>query len=276
MTVTGGRVESSVLPSAMEYLAYLPPAADDHAQHPVIFLLHGRGDSAEAWRDAFDLFDGLIRADVVQPFLAVAPDAPWSSRGGYWADSAFEGSDVHEPGSAIATAFVRELVPHVDAELPTMPRREGRALCGYSMGGAGALTLALAHQELFSAAIALSPAVYDPLPPRDSTARSRGAFGVGSSLFDERRYLEQGYPAALSAVRRDSPVHLFLGVGADEEPSGDPEARAPQAEIARLADRAAGTPGITSHLEVVPGAHDWATWSRLLEAALPAVLPRLG
>jgi enterochelin esterase-like enzyme len=276
MNVVAGQVESAVLPSMMEYLAYLPPgSAEESGPFPVLYLLHGRGDGATSWREAFTLFDRLIADGTVPPFVAVAPDAPWSRRGGFWVDSEYEGDGVHEPGAAIATAFVRELVPHIDATLPTLDRRESRALCGYSMGGAGAITLALSHPEVFSAVIALSPAVYDPLPPNDSTARSRGAFGRGRELFETARYLELGYPAALAAVRPELPLQLFVGGGLDEEPSADPNAAPPHVEVARFAERAAATPGITAELHTVPGGHDWTTWLPLLEQALPALVPRL-
>ena len=276
MKVAAGRVESSVLPSPMEYLVYLPPgAAEESGPFPVLYLLHGRGDGAGTWREAFALFDRRISDGTLPPFVAVAADAPWSRRGGFWVDSAFEGDGVHEPGAAIATAFVRELVPHIDATVPTLARRESRALCGYSMGGAGALMLTLAHPELFSAAIALSPAAYDPLPPNDSTARTRGAYGRGRVLFEEERYLELGYLAALAAVRPELSVHLFVGAGENEEPSADPDALPPHVEVARLAERASATPGITAELHLLPGGHDWTTWSRLLELALPSVVPRL-
>ena len=69
------------------------------------------------------------------------------------------------------------------------------------MGGYGAMRYALAHPELFGAAIVLSPAVYFPLPPRDSSTREFGAFGNGSVRFDEAIYQEKNYPATLPAFR---------------------------------------------------------------------------
>ena len=47
------------------------------------------------------------------------------------------------------------------------------------MGGYGALRYSLAHPDLFGAAIVLSPAVYFPEPPSDSSTREFGAFGKG-------------------------------------------------------------------------------------------------
>ena len=48
------------------------------------------------------------------------------------------------------------------------------------MGGYGAIRYSLAHPDLFGASIVLSPAVYVPKPPSDSSTREFGAFGKGT------------------------------------------------------------------------------------------------
>ena len=68
---------------------------------------------------------------------------------------------------------MRDLLPHVDGKYRTLAERSGRLVAGYSMGGYGALSLALRHPERFCAAGLISPAVYDPLPPEASAARAR-------------------------------------------------------------------------------------------------------
>ena len=50
------------------------------------------------------------------------------------------------------TLIVRELIPHIDAKYRTVAAREGRAVCGFSMGGGGAIRLALKYPDLFAAA----------------------------------------------------------------------------------------------------------------------------
>jgi enterochelin esterase-like enzyme len=86
-------------------------------------------------------------------------------------------------GEPIESAFTKDLVTHVDTTYPTNPERNSRIVAGYSMGGYGALRYSLAHPELFGAAIVLSPAVYFPLPPPDSSTREFGAFGNGTLVF---------------------------------------------------------------------------------------------
>lgn len=183
--------------------------------------------------------------DTIPPrYLAVMPDAPWSDRAGYWVDSA------HDGGYAIATAIAEELVPGMRDDYDTAES----TIAGYSMGGVGAVTLLLRYPELFSRAVALSPALYWPEPHHDSTSRGSGAFGLGSVLFDEDRYREL---TALNAPH--TPVRLFLGAG-DAEPPITEAARA-------IHDRASRLPGVTSELAIVPGGHDVATWRALLRIA---------
>jgi endo-1,4-beta-xylanase len=50
------------------------------------------------------------------------------------------------------TLIVKELVPLIDRTYRTRANRNGRVLTGFSMGGGGAVRLALKHPELFSAA----------------------------------------------------------------------------------------------------------------------------
>ena len=87
------------------------------------------------------------------------------------------------------------------------------------MGGAGALRFALAHPDLFGAALVLSPAVYTPLPPADSNTRVFGAFGVGDRSSTTTSTSELNYPALdLHRIRR-LPLRLFLAAGDAEWPT---------------------------------------------------------
>ena len=47
--------------------------------------------------------------------------------------------------------IARDLIAHVDATYRTVPDRKARALIGLSMGGYGALLLAMRHKDVFSA-----------------------------------------------------------------------------------------------------------------------------
>jgi S-formylglutathione hydrolase FrmB len=120
---------------------------------PVIYLLHGHGGNYAQWpatapqlkKEADDL--GI---------LFVSPDGGYDS---WYFDSPVDSSVRYE------TFVTKELIPYIDANYPTSANRERRAVTGLSMGGHGALYLAIRHKELFGAAGATSGGVdFRPFP----------------------------------------------------------------------------------------------------------------
>ncbi|MCU1418354.1 MAG: hypothetical protein JWP32_2528 [Schumannella sp.] len=240
-----------------EELQYSVFRSDSDGPLPVVYLLHGRGDSAESWETVLGDLERL------PPLIAVMPDAPWSSRASYYVDS------IHRDGRAVETAFTRDLVEHVDAHLATIRSREGRAVAGYSMGGFGALRLGLAHPSLFGSVVALSPAAYDPEPPAGSSAREFGAFGLGDLAFDSARYRDLGYPAMLSAYPSSLPLKLAVAVGdAEAEHPGAPPSLGLAVQAVLLAERARSVAGIHVSFRTYPGGHDFGVWRPALVDAL--------
>lgn len=86
--------------------------------------------------------DALI-ASGAPPFLVVMPNGA-NSLGGGW-----------------ETFLVRELVPRIDAELRIIPSSASRGIAGHSMGGFGALRLAMRFPDLFGSVYAMSPCCLD-------------------------------------------------------------------------------------------------------------------
>ncbi|PZG08578.1 alpha/beta hydrolase-fold protein [Nonomuraea aridisoli] len=275
-TITTGSAPSPALGEEIAYNVYLPAGYDRGAdRHPVLYLLHGRGDTMQAWTRVKTVLDDLIAAERVPPVIAVMPDAPWSERGSWYVDSRYAGDDP--PGRPVETALTRDLVAHVDATYRTAPIRQARLVGGYSMGGAGALRFALAHQDLFGAAAVLSPAVYTPLPPSDSSARDHGAFGEGEQKFSDEVYRDLNYPALLPELDPDLPVRLFVAVGDDEYANPDPaDARHDlDFESAALYNAARRSPAISAQLRVLDGGHDWTVWTPAFEQAMADLGPGL-
>ncbi|MFG1817230.1 alpha/beta hydrolase-fold protein [Kribbella sp. NPDC049174] len=261
-TISAASVRSATLGEDINYNVYLPAGyADSTRRYPVLYLLHGRGDSMAAWTQVKSRLDELIGSGEIPPTIAVMPDAPWSNRASYYVDSAYTGADRGRP---VETAFFRDLVPHVDASYRTIADRNGRAVAGYSMGGAGALRYAMAHPEVFGASIALSPAVYFPLPPADSSAREFGAFGKGKDPFSEAVYLRLNYPAAFkSFAAKGLPSHLYIAVGDDEWKNPKPADYTHDLDFEAhvVFNQAVRVPNLTSEFRVVDGGHDWDVWA---------------
>ncbi len=188
--------QSGTLSRTYQYVG-LPPGYDESAaRYPVIYLLHGRGDVMDSWLEARTVLDDLIANGDIPPIIAVLPDMPSSERAGYYIDSQYTGSLYR--AEAVETAFMHDLIPHIEATYRALTNREARLVGGYSMGGYGAIRYSMAYPESFVGALVLSPAVYLPLPPADSSTREFGAFGTGAALFDEAIYKSLNYPPSLT------------------------------------------------------------------------------
>jgi enterochelin esterase-like enzyme len=252
---------SAALGEDVAYNVYLPPGyAGSSERYPVLYLLHGRGDSMSAWVQMKGALDALIASGEIQPTIAIMPDAPWSSRASYYVDSAYTGAD---PGRPVETAFTRDLIAHVDSAYRTVASRTGRGVAGYSMGGYGALRYSLAHPDLFGAAIVLSPAVYVPLPPSDSSTREFGAFGLGKSLFVESIYRKLNYPALFpSFAASGNELPMYIAVGDDEFKNPNPKDAIHDLDFEAhvLFNQAVRVPNLSAELRVVDGGHDWDVW----------------
>src|SRR4051812_1614914 len=125
------------------YSLYLPPEyAKSEARYPVIYFLHGAGGNENSDAGGFSgAVDRAIRARVMPPAICVFPNGGLS---GY----------RDRPGTRVLveTFIITELLPEIDARYRTRASRSGRALAGFSMGGGGAVRLAMKYPELFCAA----------------------------------------------------------------------------------------------------------------------------
>jgi enterochelin esterase-like enzyme len=260
-TITQGSAFSPALGENVSYEIYLPNGYDmSQARYPTLYLLHGRGDTMQAWTQEKADLDGLIASGAIPPTIVVMPDAPWSGRGSWYVDSQYTGSDY--PGRPVETALTHDLVNAIDAAYRTVPDRAARAIGGYSMGGFGAIRYVLAHPDVFSAGLVLSPAVYTPLPPSDSSTRDYGAFGTGTTKFDDAVYQSLNYPALLPSVTPNLPVHFFIAVGDDEYVNPDPADAEHDLdfESAKFYNVVKRVPGVTAEFRELNGGHDWDVW----------------
>jgi S-formylglutathione hydrolase FrmB len=213
-----------------------------------------------AWLNVRSALDEMIANDEIPPIIAIMPDMPSSDRGNYYVDSAYTGH-LYRPES-VETAFFNDLIPHIDGSYRTLADRRWRMVGGYSMGGYGAIRYALAHPDQFMGAIILSPAVYTPLPPDDSSAREFGAFGKDTALFDADIYGRLNYPTLLENFDGSYRLNLFIAVGDDEwkHPNAEDMEHDLVFESHRFFNRVSRVPSIASEFRVYGGGHDWDVW----------------
>lgn len=108
--------------------------------YPVLYLLHGWSGNFAGWlTDAPQL---RRHADTYQ-MLIVCPDGGYDS---WYLDSPVDSTVRYD------TYISQEVVGFIDYYYHTRRDRAGRAIAGLSMGGHGAVTLAIKHPDIFGAA----------------------------------------------------------------------------------------------------------------------------
>jgi len=149
-----GRVEqssfySSALKRTMTYLIYLPPEYDASAatRYPTLYMLHGGSGSVTEWVDygLLSTADSFIRAGTIAPMIIVLPEGDQE----YWVDHVTS-SVTGANGEKWGTYTAREVVATIDARYRTIANAAARAIGGLSMGGHGAMQLALSFPGTWS------------------------------------------------------------------------------------------------------------------------------
>jgi enterochelin esterase-like enzyme len=139
---------SAVYGDMHDFFVYLPPGYHaGKAKYPVLYLVHGAGDTGISWVMAGSanlILDSLIAEKKAQPMIVVMPfngsnaPAPAGGRGAGGGNTQFE------------DYMLKELIPFVDANYRVAPGRQNRAMAGLSAGGAATYNIAFKHTELFS------------------------------------------------------------------------------------------------------------------------------
>jgi S-formylglutathione hydrolase FrmB len=134
---------------------YLPPGyATSGKRYPVIYYLHGF-----AWSDSLlvasdhinQLLDKGISSGKIRPVIVVMPDEYTLYKGSFYTNSSLTGNWADFTG--------QELVKFIDQHYRTIANKESRGVAGHSMGGHGALKMAMMFPDVFSSVYALSPAI---------------------------------------------------------------------------------------------------------------------
>ncbi len=163
----GGRQEvwqhpSTTLGCEMKLGVYLPPAALAGERCPVVYWLSG----LTCTEQNFITKAGAQQYAAQLGLILVAPDT--SPRGADVADDPAydlgQGAGFYLNATQAPWAAHFRMEDYVVQELPALvaahfPTTEKRGICGHSMGGHGALTLALRHPGRYASVSAFSPIV---------------------------------------------------------------------------------------------------------------------
>ncbi|MFT4142948.1 MAG: alpha/beta fold hydrolase [Mobilitalea sp.] len=142
--------------TVQQLYVYLPPSYEESdKKYPVVYFLHGFGESALSFaRYAKVSFDPEFSKNPGKEFILVAIDGSNSAGGSYYVNSPVIGN--------WEDYTVKEVVSYIDSNYRTLAKAESRGICGFSMGGYGALHLAFLYPDVYSCVYSMSPGVLAP------------------------------------------------------------------------------------------------------------------
>ncbi len=222
--------QSKIIGDQQDYFVYTPPDYPKGGPYPVLYLLHGYSDFANAWTEvgmANVILDNLIAQGKAKPMLIVMPLVYGAPR--------MKPQKTHNPPSRdmpdddeghFKEALLREIIPQVEADYKTLKGPSSRAIAGLSYGADESLFVGLNNLDHFAYVGGFSPA-----GPSDVQYK-----GLNSSK-------------ANAGLRL-----LFITWGKDDS----------FAESGGAWDAWLKKHGIKFEESVLPGTHEWPVWRQNL------------
>jgi pimeloyl-ACP methyl ester carboxylesterase len=151
--ITSVALKGNVLgdPATRPLLVYVPPSYGKELQrrYPTIYFLHGFGGNETGFVGSEKIVAELMAAGKMGEVIIVLPNASNAYGGCWFARNPLTGD--------YRTYLAKELVTYIDTKYRTIADPNHRAISGYSMGGYGALSLAIEYPDVFRAVAACSP-----------------------------------------------------------------------------------------------------------------------
>jgi len=179
-TITSPSLEGNLLgdSATRDMTIYLPPSYEtSDKRYPVVYLLHGYSDTEKQYigkkddpkwliykqlglgdppdfpDNGFDgMMDDLISAGKISEMIIVTPNADNAYGGSYYNNSVLIGK--------YEDYITYDLVNYIDGKYRTISNRNSRAIAGQSMGGYGAIKLAMRYPDVFGAVASHSGVLY--------------------------------------------------------------------------------------------------------------------
>jgi len=187
---------SASLQKACSMYVILPESAQK--PYPVMYLLHGLSDDHTIWCRRTRI-EWYVR-DL--PLAVVMPDGGR----GFYCDAV--------KGPAHESHIIKDVVSFVDTHFNTQAERSGRVIAGLSMGGYGALKLAMKFPDMFCSTVSHSGGVAaghkpfrDELSPEMSLIYGNNCVGGKDDLWAIAERIDK---TKLPAIRIDCGFEDFL------------------------------------------------------------------
>jgi enterochelin esterase-like enzyme len=147
-------MKSAILKKDVKYAIYLPPDyITSERNYPVVYLLHGYSNDHTSWIQFGEIqryVDKGIANGILTPMIIIMPNGDSS-----WFINSYDGKENYED------FFIKEFIPAIEKSYRIKSKKVYRGIAGLSMGGYGSLIYSIRYPEMFTAAAALSAAIFD-------------------------------------------------------------------------------------------------------------------
>lgn len=143
-------------------------------RYPVLYIFHGSSEEESSWLTQgrmVEIMDNLIAQGLCKPMIVVAPNGDLDSQASYYTMNFDSSNQPHmcdvQNRSRGKENFdyyeyehsFKDVINFVDGNYRTIPTKQGRAVCGVSMGGRNAMNVSRIQRNTFDYVGLFSPAL---------------------------------------------------------------------------------------------------------------------
>ena len=263
---------STALKTFRRMHVYTPPGYDTkNDKYPVFYLLHGAGDSDDAWSSvgrAGFILDNLIASKKAKPMLVVMP-AGHTRRGP-------GGTGGRAGTEEFVNDFNTDVVPYIEKHYRVLTDRNSTAIAGLSMGGNHTLQVAFPHLDKYGYIGVYSSGLLGAFPglggrggrgaaPAAAPAPAAAAAPAGPPAGAPQPAMTAAEWESANAKMLDNPALkkglkvLWFATGKD-----DGLITTTQATVDMLKKH-----GFSPVFKETPGGHTWINWRNYLNEFVP-------
>jgi len=270
-TVEFKSFESKTIGQTEAYSIFLPPSfsKDTSRTFPVVYFLHGLNNDETSWTverygHIQSSLEQMMTSGKIPEFIMVHPKGDSS-----FYCNAIDGTHRYED------LIAQEFITFMETNYRAAKGRDNRAIAGTSMGGYGALKIAMKYPDRYAAVVGQSPIIFpgpNPLAVSDEVKSSRFySFFVNmlTPIFGDpirQDVWDANNPLILAKNRKLDGLKIFFDYGTDDR----------YIAMTRLDEGAKALDGILTEskiphtFKIRPGEpHGWALISAHLDETLP-------
>lgn len=220
-----------------DFLVYLPPsyntAQGQTQRYPTLYLLHGSPGKDSDWftgGKADQAADTLIALGKIPELIMILPDG--NGRPGQTS----EWGNSFDQQQKMETYLATDLVNYVDGKYRTLADAAHRCIAGLSMGGFGAMNIAVHHPDIFGYVSSLG-----------------GYYRAEGSIWgNNTAYMSMNSPIdVLPNDKQAWHLHMFIGAATKDQPYYTDAQQFVQ-ELGKL--------HLPYQLDIENGSHSWQVW----------------